>query len=162
VEKDVRDKKLAMSQQCGLTVKLANSNLSSIRKSITSRLRKLMLPLYSGRLWSLLLWRYSRPAWTMSYAACCRCPYFGRGVGLDDPKGPFQPQTFCDSALVSHPKCQDKSCAPQYKRDIGLLEQVQQKVMKVTKGLKHLLYEERLSEIGAFRKEGILSMLINT
>ena len=25
-----------------------------------------------GRLWSLLLWRYSRPAWTRSCAACCR------------------------------------------------------------------------------------------
>jgi len=24
------------------------------------------------RLWSLLLWRYSRPAWTRSCAACCR------------------------------------------------------------------------------------------
>ena len=27
---------------------------------------------FSGRLWSLLLWRYSRPAWTRSCAACCR------------------------------------------------------------------------------------------
>jgi len=25
-----------------------------------------------GRLWSLLLWRYSRLAWTRSCAACCR------------------------------------------------------------------------------------------
>ena len=25
-----------------------------------------------GRWWSLLLWRYSRPAWTRSCAACCR------------------------------------------------------------------------------------------
>jgi len=35
-----------------------------------------------GRLWSLLLWRYSRPAWTRSCAAYCRWPCFGRGVGL--------------------------------------------------------------------------------
>jgi len=35
-----------------------------------------------GRLWSLLLWRYSRPAWTRSSTACCRRPCFGRGVGL--------------------------------------------------------------------------------
>jgi len=34
-------------------------------------------------LWSLLLWRYSRPAWTRSCAAYyCRWPCFGRGVGL--------------------------------------------------------------------------------
>ena len=39
-----------------------------------------------GRLWSLLLWRYSRPAWTRSSAACCRWPCFGRRVGLDDPQ----------------------------------------------------------------------------
>jgi len=31
---------------------------------------------------SLLLWRYSRPAWTRSCAAYCRWPCFGRGVGL--------------------------------------------------------------------------------
>ena len=39
-----------------------------------------------GRLWSLLLCRYSRPAWTWSCAACCRWPCFGRRVGLDDPQ----------------------------------------------------------------------------
>ena len=39
-----------------------------------------------GRLWSFLLWRYSRPAWTGSCAACCRWPCFSRGVGLDDPQ----------------------------------------------------------------------------
>ena len=38
------------------------------------------------RLWILLLWRYSRPAWTRSCAACCRWPCFGREVGLDDPQ----------------------------------------------------------------------------
>jgi len=36
----------------------------------------------SERLWSLLLWRYSRPAWTRSCAAYCRWPCFGRRVGL--------------------------------------------------------------------------------
>jgi len=35
-----------------------------------------------GRLWSLFLWRYSRPAWTRSCAACYGWPCFGRGVGL--------------------------------------------------------------------------------
>ena len=39
-----------------------------------------------GRLWSLLLWRYSRPAWTRSCATYCMWPCFGRGVGLDDPQ----------------------------------------------------------------------------
>ena len=39
-----------------------------------------------GRLGSLLLWRYSRPAWTRSSTAYCRWPCFGRRVGIDDPQ----------------------------------------------------------------------------
>ena len=39
-----------------------------------------------GRLWSLLLWRYSSPTWTRSCAACSRWPCFGRGVELGDPQ----------------------------------------------------------------------------
>ena len=52
-----------------------------------------------GRLWSLLLWRYSRPVWTRSSAACCRWPCFGRGGGLDDPQSSLPTPTilwFCD------------------------------------------------------------------
>ena len=55
-----------------------------------------------GRLWSLLLWRYSRAAWTRSCAACCRWPCFSRRVGLDDPqRSPPTPTIlwFCDSIL---------------------------------------------------------------
>ena len=53
-----------------------------------------------GRLWSLLLWRYSRPAWTRSCSAYCRWPCFGTGVGLDDPQRSLPSPTilwFCDS-----------------------------------------------------------------
>ena len=39
-----------------------------------------------GRWWILPLWRYSRPTWTRSCAACCRWPCFDKGVGLDDPQ----------------------------------------------------------------------------
>jgi len=31
-------------------------------------------------LWSLLLWRYSKPSWTRSCAACSRWPCFGMGL----------------------------------------------------------------------------------
>jgi len=34
--------------------------------------------------------------------------------------------------------------APQYKRDSDIPERVQQRVTRVTKGLKHLSYKERL------------------
>jgi len=59
------------------------------------------------RLWVLLLWRYSRPAWTGSCAACCRWPCFGRGIGLDDPLWSLPTPKilwlilwFCDSELL--------------------------------------------------------------
>lgn len=44
------------------------------------------------RLWSLLLWRYSEPPWTLTCVTCCI-----RGV-LDSvmSRGPFQPQWFYD------------------------------------------------------------------
>ena len=57
---------------------------------------------YLGRLWSFILWRYSRLAWTRSCAACCRWPCFGRGVGLDDPQRSLPTPTvlwFCDSVI---------------------------------------------------------------
>ena len=66
-----------------------------------------------GRLWSLLLWRYSRPAWTRSCAAYCRWPCFGRGVGLDDPQRSLPAPTilwFCDS-VNSSPAADGWVCA---------------------------------------------------
>ena len=56
-----------------------------------------------GRLWSLLLWRYSRPAWTRSCTACSGWPCFGRGVGLGDPQRALPTLTslrFCDCILA--------------------------------------------------------------
>ena len=57
-----------------------------------------------GRLWSLLLWRYSRPTWTRSSAAFCRWPCLGRRVGLDDPQRSLPTPTillFCDSVIIT-------------------------------------------------------------
>ena len=53
------------------------------------------------RLWSLPGWRYSRPAWTRSCAACCRwpCVWFSRGLGLVDPQRSLPTPTilwFCE------------------------------------------------------------------
>ena len=48
-------------------------------------------------------WRYSRPAWTRSCAACCRWPWLGRGVGLDDPQRSLPTPTilwFCEVAVA--------------------------------------------------------------
>lgn len=81
------DTKLSVSQQCALATKNANSLLACIRKSIASRARKVIIPLYSALV---------RP----------------------------------------HLERQVQFCASQYKRDRGIQDRVQQRVMRMIKGLE--------------------------
>jgi len=49
------------------------------------------------RLWSLILWRYSRPSLMPTNAIYCRVPALAAGLESVISGGPFQPLQFCDS-----------------------------------------------------------------
>jgi len=94
------NEKLDMSRQYALTAQKANHILGCIKRSVASRLRGGILPLYSTLLEPCIqLW------------------------------------------------------SPQHSKDMDLLEWVQRRATKMIRGLEHLSYDERLTDLGLFSTE---------
>jgi len=51
-------------------------------------------------MWSLLLWRYSKPTWTHTFATWAREPALAGVLDMMISRGTFQPLKFCDSVIT--------------------------------------------------------------